>query len=436
MARLLLVLTILAFMGGGIWYYQTSLARPTEETVAVRRGSITASISATGKVVALQESRLSFKSPGRVRTLHVQEGQPVEEGENLAELETAALELAVKEAEKTIEVSKLKRDQVKKGARPEEIDAARARVEAAQARLDGLKNKPSSEEVAEARAALEKASVAVQDAQAAYDKVSWKTDIAELPQSRQLQLATLEYEAVKARYNQVVRGPTAEDIRAAESEVAAAKAELELKQKGPLPEELAILEKQIELAQILLEQAGIRLEDARLIAPMTGTILSIPIHQGEYVIPQQVVMSMGDISRLRIKANIDDVDIGKVVKGQEVSITMEAFPGQKFTGTVTEIAPDATVLQGATVYPTTIEFPSPNLALRPGMSADLDIAAQKREGSLLIPNRAVQTIGRKKVVEVIEGDKKTKKTVEVGLSNDTETEIVEGLKEGDVVVVK
>jgi len=148
-----------------------------------------------------------------------------------------------------------------------------------------------------------------------------------------------------------------------------------------------------------------------------------------------VVATVGNLGALRLRADIDEVDVGRVAVGQEVSISFDAFPGEKATGVITEILPDARVKAGATVYEALVEF-SAGLPVRPRMAADLTITARRKEGVLLLPNRAIQTVGRKKVVEIIEADRIVRRTVEVGLSDDTKSEIVSGLVEGDFVLIR
>jgi RND family efflux transporter MFP subunit len=436
MGRAIVVILILAALGSGsYWLYLNLVNQPQGETVMVRRGAITSTVSATGKVEPVREVSLSFKIGGRLSRLLVREGEQVEEGQLLAELDTRTLDLAVKEAEANLALSQLRLQEARSGSRQEEIDAARANLAAAQARLDDLKARPRPDEVAAAKAALDKAKVAVQDAQHDYDKVSWLPDIGTRPEARRLHLATIELKAAQARYERALQGPTPEELRAAEAEVEAARAQLRLKERGPRPEDIAILEKQVDLARINLELAQAHLADARLTSPIAGTVLTLPVREGEFVAPQQVVATVGSLEALRIKADIDEVDVGKVAVGQQVAITFDAFPGQTVEGRITEIFPEPILKQGATVYRANVEF-STDLPIRPRMAADLTITARRKEGVLLVPNRAIQTVGRKKVVEVLKGSQVVRRTVEVGLSDETSSEVVKGLKEGEEVLVR
>lgn len=484
---LVVILLVAAIAGGGYWFYSSRLNQAFGETVQVSRGSITASVSATGKVEPREEVKLSFKIGGRLKAVPVVEGQLLEPGRLVAELDPGTLKLAVDEAETSLALRRLRLQQARRGTRQEEINAARAGLGGAQARLDNLRGRPRPDEVAEARASrdaaqarldnllarprgdevagaratLDKAKVALENAQTAYDRVSWAPNITELSQARQLHLATIELEAAQANYDRtirgavpeeiraaeadvnaaqasydrVVRGATPEEIRAAEAEVDAARAKLELAENGPLSEDIAVLEKEVELARLTLERARINLDDIRLIAPNAGNVLTAPARVGEYVAPQQVVATIGGLGDLRLRADIDEVDVGKVGVGQEVSISFDAFPGEKAAGRIMEILPDAKVKAGATVYEAMVEF-STKLPVRPRMAADLTITASRKDGILLLPNRAIQTVGRKKVVEMLDGDRIARRTVDVGLSDETRSEILEGLAEGEVVLIR
>src|SRR3990172_9840597 len=154
MWKALLALILLgAVAGTGYWFYSTQVPKASAETAAVARGSITATVSATAKVEPREEVKLSFKIGGRLKALHMAEGQPVQEGQLVAELEPGTLKLAVDEAETSLDLRRLKLQQARRGTRQEEISAARAQLTAAQARLDKLRGPPPPRDVAAGRGA-------------------------------------------------------------------------------------------------------------------------------------------------------------------------------------------------------------------------------------------------------------------------------------------
>jgi HlyD family secretion protein len=180
-----------------------------------------------------------------------------------------------------------------------------------------------------------------------------------------------------------------------------------------------------------------QIEDSRLVAPYSGTILSLNLQVGEVVGALQTVAQVADTTTLRIRGDIDEIDVGRVRAGQVVSVTLDAYPGVIMPGRIESIAPGATQKQGSTVYAAVITFtPEEGVVPREGMAANVDITAQRKDGVLLVPNRALETVGQHEFVTLQEGDATRRIEVETGLSNRTDTEILAGLKEGQLVVLR
>jgi HlyD family secretion protein len=217
-------------------------------------------------------------------------------------------------------------------------------------------------------------------------------------------------------------------------------AQLEKAQSNPnatpaSPSELYSLARQSELADNQLNQARTALEAARLYAPFDGTILSVDTNEGDFVNPGQPVITFGDLSRLQVRADIDELDVANVAVGQAVSFNLDAFPGQDFEGQITLVSPSPSQRAGSTVYPAIVSFTRPtDLYLRPGMAANLIITSLSRNNVLLVPNRALETIGLGRYVTLIHADGSTEKVpVETGLANADQTEIISGLNDGDKI---
>jgi HlyD family secretion protein len=207
-------------------------------------------------------------------------------------------------------------------------------------------------------------------------------------------------------------------------------------QRNPTPEELAIAEAQVEQSKAALEQAKLRLADAILVAPFSGTVLSIGAEVGEVVSAATPVVVLADLERYYIDASVDETDIGLVQVGQDATISLDAFPDMKLTGKVTRIDPLGKVSQGVVSYAVEVEVTSTNVPIRPNMTAIVDIVVARKEGVLVVPNRAVRRdTAARYSVEVLRGDQVEQRTVTIGLSNELVTEIVSGLREGEEVVV-
>jgi multidrug efflux pump subunit AcrA (membrane-fusion protein) len=142
---------------------------------------------------------------------------------------------------------------------------------------------------------------------------------------------------------------------------------------------------------------------------------------------------LGDLRLARF--NVSEVDIPKVKIGQKATITVDALPGKTFTGKVVGIDRTGTVESGVTSYPVTVQFDTPSGAVLPQMAANASIITETKDNALLIPASAVKTVQGETVVTVLRRGQAEQRPVVLGLSADTQVEVVSGLSEGEEVVV-
>jgi len=517
-------------------------SKPAFKTATVERGNIESTVSATGTILPEAQVTLTFKGTGRVEKVLVKRGDTVRAGDMLARLETAELELALMQAQAGLAISeaqlaKLKAgadendiaaaraalasaqaayEEVKAGPKPEDIAAAQEAVSTARAAYDQVVAGPSEEDIAAARAALtsaqaayqrllagpsenetaaakaqlEQARVNLELAQSEYDKVAWLGMKGALPQSFQLQQATIAYEAAKAAYELATRGPTEDQLKAAEAQIAQAQATLErlLKSpteselaaaslqvtqaeaslrrllnspterelalaksqvaqaeaalnkllRGPSPEELAIAQAQVDQARAAVRQAQLALEGAFLLAPFDGVVAAVNIREGEMAAAGMPAVVLVDQSHYHIDVQVDEIDIAKVAVGQPVKVTLDALEGVEIMGRVDVIAPTAVTDAGVSTYIVTISLEHTDAPLRAGMSANATIVTDRRENVLLLPNRAIRVdreTGRT-LVDRIENNVPVEREIKTGLRNEQFSEVLEGLEEGDVVALE
>jgi len=171
------------------------------------------------------------------------------------------------------------------------------------------------------------------------------------------------------------------------------------------------------------------------VAPFDGTVGDIYAEVGQWVGASTQAMALVDLSRLDLAITLAEVDVPKVQAGQEAEITLDAEPGAVFTGTVTEIDLVGTTTQGVVSYAATVSISHPTDTLRPGMNASVSIILAQRENVLVVPNRAVRTTGTRRTVTVLYEGQLIDVPVTLGLSGDTQSEVVSGLQEGDVVLI-
>ena len=202
---------------------------------------------------------------------------------------------------------------------------------------------------------------------------------------------------------------------------------------GPTQGELDALQNSITSAQIDLDSAKQSLAQTQLTAPYTSTVTDILVKEGELAGGGGPLAAVADLSTLQISADIDEIDVANVQVGQSVDIRLDAFPGEKLSGTMTRLFPAASTLRGTTTFGAVIDLVSTSLKLRPGMGASLKIQTLEKKSVLLVPNRALKNVGTRKAAHVLAPGVPGDTIVETGATDGNETEIVSGLGEGDQV---
>jgi multidrug resistance efflux pump len=435
MRRWIIILVVLIVVGGGAAYYfmsQGTLQPPgiTGATPTPLPAVETApQIIVDAIVVPARFAELSLATSGIVAEVLVTEGDFVEAGQIIARLENERQVIAIAQAEAQVRSAQARIAELEAGSRTEEVAAAQAAVDIANASLAKLLEGSRPEDIAAAEAALAAAQAAYQEvldgaedeqliqaeadlanaeaalrqAQAAYDEVRWRNDVAALPQSAELERATNNYEAARARYDLLAAGaneseissaraqveqaqatldkalaPASEsDIAAAEAEVRRAESQLALLQAGSRPETIAAAQADLTAAQTSLMQRQLELSDTELKAPFAGTIASLDLETGEQVGATMPVARLADLSEWRVETDdLTEINVVYVQVGDNVSISIDALPELELTGTVERIRPLGENKQGDITYTATIVPDSHDERLRWNMTASVIIETE------------------------------------------------------------
>ena len=167
-------------------------------------------------------------------------------------------------------------------------------------------------------------------------------------------------------------------------------------------------------------------------------IASVATQQGETVsaTAQNVptFVSIVDLNRLEVYAYVDETDIGKIRPGLEASFSVDSFPETEFKGTVSAIYPKATIQDNVVYYITVISIENPEGKLKPDMTVNATLYLNKRSAVLTVPNQAIGREGGRKVVRVMENGKGVARTIKTGWKDGQYTEVVEGVREGELVI--
>jgi len=466
----------------------------------VDNGRIQAVVNATGSIEPEALVSLTFGLGGIVQQMNVIRGQTVEAGDVLATLDSGEIELSVQQAEDALRIQELNLQQLLNtqpssatlASAQADIDAAQANLQVAQANLASaeaavlqaqaqksqLLSGPRSGEIAVAEAQVASAQANQNTAQMAYDK-TLECRTVDVPgegsreicpglgapeeQARiNLANANAALNAAEAQLADLRTGPRQADIAAADAAIANAEAGVLAAQgniasaeanmaraqaardrllEPPSEDQIAILEAQIASAETNLSLAQLRLEQAIIVAPISGTVANVMINQGEQATPGAPVITIVDEDAFHINVNVDEIDIDQISLGQNVSITLDALSDTEINGTIAEIAPTSASAGGVVSYLVTINIvdgEEQNTLLRPGMSANASIIVEEIDNVLIVPNWAVRL--DRETGEAFVNLKKSETeieevVVETGLRNELSSEIVSGLKAGDLVVV-
>jgi HlyD family secretion protein len=421
----LVVVFVAAYLvfGRGLISATASEVTPAAEIPPVEAGN---EVVADAVVVPVQSARLSLSTGGVVAELFAAEGDLVPAGQVLLRLDAARQVAAVAQAEAQLLRTQSALAGLEAGPRPEEIQVAQAAVEAAQAQLARLwqgaraeeltaaeaalaaaaaslqkvKEGPREGELVAARADLANAEAALRQAQAAYDRVKGQPDVGALPQSLQLEQATNAYAAAKARLAVLQQGASAADLAAAraqvqqaqaqldarkaparpaevaavEAEIRRAQAQLELLEAGARPEALAAAEADVAAAEAVLQQARVALAETELRAPFAGTVASLEAKVGEQVAPGVPIVVLADLSAWQVETDdLTEISIVRVHEGDPATITFDAIPDLKLSGTVVRIETIGQTKMGDITYTAIIASDKRDSRLRWNMTASVVI---------------------------------------------------------------
>ena len=214
-------------------------------------------------------------------------------------------------------------------------------------------------------------------------------------------------------------------------QTAAALAQL---QSGPTQLQIQTQQLAVTQAQNALSDAKENLNNDYVRAPFGGIVTNITARVGQ---PASGTLAVLVSDAQLAQATLNEVDVVNVKVGQQATITFDALPDMTLTGKVSEVDTIGTVSQGVVSYNVQVALDVSNAQVRPGMSDTVAIITNVKQDTLLVPNAAITTKGNATYVQVLGADG-TPAQVEVttGLANDTQTEILSGIKEGDKIVTK
>ena len=343
------------------------------------KSTITASVQTNGKMEPINGFEAHAPYATTVKKVLVQQGAHVKAGQLLLQLEDADAVARAANAQAQIANAQASVNAIKQGGTREEVlttqaDLTRARADrdAAQRNLDAMhrlqqKGAASAGEVA--------------DAENRFKTLQAQVDL--LEKKLASRYSSAEVEKVKAQQ---------QDARAA-----------------------------LAAADVVVGKANIR-------SPRDGMVYFLPVHQGQFVNGGDLLVQVADLSKIQLRAFVDEPDIGKLEAGQSVTVTWDAQPGKVWQGKVTQV-PTTVVTRGTrNVGEFTCIVDNAEEKLLPNVNVNVNIVTAQHENALTVPREAVhQDDGKRYVYQIVDGELK-RRAVETSLSNLTRMEITQGLE--------
>jgi RND family efflux transporter MFP subunit len=205
----------------------------------------------------------------------------------------------------------------------------------------------------------------------------------------------------------------------------------ELKYNSALSQ-VSVARAQVVQTQAQIDELKITLGDTNVVSPVDGFVGRRVLDQGAFAGANTVILSVVDISTVRMVANVVEKDFKRVQPGVEARVSVDVFPGEKFSGEVSRVAP---IFDPATrTAAIEIEVPNPGFRLKPGMYARVELTVDRRKGVLAVPLGAVIDAEGKRGVYVTDGQTARLREVHTGLQDEQRVEILDGVSETDRVI--
>lgn len=430
---IVLIIAFLGIAGVAIWKVSsgdgikfgdgkkdTDNENPTFEEAA--RGDLKLVVEATGSTEPVTDIDVKSEATGRITEFFVEEGDSVLVGDIICQLDQSNQLLALEQQELLTKQRKLDYEQAKNSTTTTQRTSLEVAVDSATTSLNDAKDSAAK-------------------AQSSYDRIAelhgkgYATD-------QELENANKTLNSAKAA------------VAAYESQLKQAKTNLQ----AFLDESNATTIEQMRLAyesaKVSLAQAKKELGDSVIISPISGIVLEKPLDVGDSVVSinsaysgGSTIVTVADLTRIQIRTKVDETDIGTIEVGQSAEVTVDTYPNESFTGSVTNIYPQGeTTGTGLISFIVIVEVDNAEAKLLGNMTASVKIETKTVEQALLIPLAATRS-GSKPDTTIVyvlkEGEdpfdpkaKTDEREVTLGATDYYDVEVLEGLEEGEMVKVR
>jgi HlyD family secretion protein len=323
----------------GAWHWADGRDTPADYRLArIERGPLVAAVSATGTLNPVSTVQVGSQLSGQVKEVRADFNTEVRKGQVIARIDPELFELRVKQAQADLQAAESAVAVAIETVKAREAEAAKARLAAEEAARDLARKKSLVERAFISGAELDKAGAAADQAR--------------------------------------------EQARAAEAQIAM--------QRSQVENARAVVKQR----EATLSQARVDLERTYIRAPVDGTVISRTVDAGQTVAASLQAPTLFAIARdlreMQVETSVDEADVGRLRVGQAVTFAVDAFPRRSFEGKIVQIRKSPQVVQNVVTYTVVVTAANPDLALLPGMTANVRIVIASRDNVLKVPNAALR----------------------------------------------
>jgi RND family efflux transporter MFP subunit len=401
---------------------------PTNPTYQVQRGDVVRLLQFSGRAAPVREEELFFRANGYVETVYARRNDTVKAGDLLAELEVTDLKNQITQVEAELVATQMDNDR--------QVAEAMANVRSKELALAKLQASVSNTQILSARINLERAQETLSDAQVEYQEAldrPWEKEEVRERYADAVRNAQWNLEIAQSQYNDAINANErlSYDIELAQQD-------LDLAQMRQ-----AEIETGVDVTRTLLslQRLQAQLEDARVVAPFDGVILSTSIIAGSQVQGYKTVMSIADPTELEIMADLEDSEMSELTEGTVLLAEVVNRPGEEIPGFIRRLPypyGGGGKIEGVQDEDTstriTLEKSPTELGMAVGDRVRITIELERSTDTLWLPPQAVRTFEGRNFVVVQEGGGQRRLDVTIGIRSDERLEILDGLSEGQTVI--
>lgn len=487
-----IIILVILGVGGYFLFFHKS---PTYQFVTVERGSISESVSVTGNTTPSKSVSLSFGSSGIISHTYSDLGKQVGAGQVLAELNTSDLVAGLHQAQANVDQQQARLQGLQSGARSEDVALYKQKyTDASSALIIAMHNAYLESESAvlsyadtlftdgtsanpiikiRTQSQNEEQSIEMDRIIVGEKLAKWKDALSSLSASSDEKmlsdarsvdrdaivfisgfidhlstitgnldsnssgLSQVDIDTDRATINtaaqMVSAGSSAE--QSAYAAWTSASGTLVSQESGSKPEDISAQVAAVKAAQASVESAQAKIQNAQIVAPISGIVTQFDAKVGQLASPATALVSIMSNTGYEVDAGVSETDVGKILVGNKVTMTLDAFQNETFEGKVFYIAPAETNVQGVVSYQIKISFDKSDPRLKSGLTANVDIQTRQKDNILILPQYAILQNDSGTFVETLENNIVKQNPVTLGLADQKgNVEVISGVTFGEQVL--